>query len=286
MMKQWNAENLREWIAVPTAEDDKYSRGVLGIVTGSELYPGAAVLGVEAAARTGVGMIRYLGSKSPTDHVLRRRPEVVTVPGRVQAWLLGSGMAWGSGDGDDADSVTKALSDTVPLVVDAGVLDRIAQVSAPTIITPHYSELAKTLTSSDPANPVSVSEISSHPATWATRAAQLWGVTVLLKGHTTHVVSPSGEHVCVHAESSWLATAGSGDVLGGILGALVATHAEVIREGGHEALTALAASAAWIHARAGMFASNGGPMVALDIAEAVPVVIRELLSGQLLFGGE
>src|SRR6185312_9288269 len=80
------------WIAVPGPGDDKYARGVVGFVTGSAPYPGAAVLGVEAAARTGVGMIRYLGPGRATRLVLQRRPEAVTVDGRVQAWVLGSGQ--------------------------------------------------------------------------------------------------------------------------------------------------------------------------------------------------
>ena len=83
----WQAEDARGWIAVPTEQDDKYSRGVLGMVTGSARYPGAAVLGAEAAARTGVGMIRYLGAQQAAQEVLRRRPEIVSAPGRVQAWL-------------------------------------------------------------------------------------------------------------------------------------------------------------------------------------------------------
>ena len=76
----WTAEDAREWIAVPTADDDKYSRGVLGVITGSHDYPGAAVLGVEAAARTGVGMVRYTGPRAVGVMVLARRPEIVTSP--------------------------------------------------------------------------------------------------------------------------------------------------------------------------------------------------------------
>ena len=88
------------WIAEPSASDDKYSRGVLGVATGSDRYPGAAVLGVEAALRTGVGMVRYVGPSRATDLVLARRPEAVPGRGRVQAWLIGSGMD--AADRDDA----------------------------------------------------------------------------------------------------------------------------------------------------------------------------------------
>jgi len=85
----WTAEDAAALVAVPGDGDDKYTRGVLGVITGSTLYPGAAVLGVEAALRTGVGMVRYLGPERPSSLVLSRRPEVVTADGRVQAWLIG-----------------------------------------------------------------------------------------------------------------------------------------------------------------------------------------------------
>src|SRR3954470_13754689 len=91
--RSWTAADTAREYRVPEASDDKYSRGVLGVLTGSAQYPGAAVLGVEAAARTGAGMVRYLGDAEAARLVLQRRPEIVTAPGRVQAWLIGSGMA-------------------------------------------------------------------------------------------------------------------------------------------------------------------------------------------------
>jgi NAD(P)H-hydrate repair Nnr-like enzyme with NAD(P)H-hydrate dehydratase domain len=90
--QEWTAEDAAEWISAPGAGDDKYTRGVLGVVTGSQDYPGAAVLGVEAAHRTGVGMVRFTGPRALRQAVLARRPETVTVSGRVQAWLIGSGI--------------------------------------------------------------------------------------------------------------------------------------------------------------------------------------------------
>ncbi len=90
--QEWTADDAAGWVAAPAAGDDKYSRGVLGVVTGSQEFPGAAVLGVEAAHRTGVGMVRYIGPRSVRQAVLARRPETVAVAGRVQAWLIGSGI--------------------------------------------------------------------------------------------------------------------------------------------------------------------------------------------------
>ena len=276
----WSAAEATAWIAVPDEASDKYSRGVLGVVTGSELYPGAAVLGVEAAARTGVGMVRYLGAPRPASEVLRRRPEVVTAAGRVQAWLIGSGMDASARPQDDAHRLEQALSDGTPLVIDAGALDLVGRASGPVIITPHYRELAGVLAAAadDDPDAVTASDIADDPAGWAARAADSLDVTVLLKGHTTHVAAPGGPRYAVSAGPAWLATAGSGDVLGGVLGALVATHADRIRDDGTEALGALGATAAFVHGRAGERASQGGPIVALDIAEALPAAIRELLA--------
>lgn len=279
--RQWQQADALEWIDVPAEGDDKYSRGVLGMVTGSARYPGAAVLGAEAAARTGVGMIRYLGAPRAAEEVLRRRPEIVSAPGRVQAWLIGSGMAADDRSDDDARRLADALADGTPLVIDAGALDLVARASGPVVITPHYRELAGALASAGGEAPApSPEDIRDDPGGWAERAASALGVTVLLKGHTTHVVAPGRPRLTVTAGPAWLATAGSGDVLGGVLGALVATHAGAVRNHGHDALAALAATAAWVHGRAGESASQGGPVVALDVAEALPGVLRQLLTAR------
>ncbi|PPH08849.1 MULTISPECIES: NAD(P)H-hydrate dehydratase, partial [unclassified Rathayibacter] len=112
-------------IRVPREDDDKYTRGVLGIATGSERYPGAAVLGVEAAVRTGVGMVRYLGPERPAGLVLARRPEVVTAVGRVQAWLVGSGTSAEDRSDEERRTLIEQLHSGVPVVLDAGALDLI-----------------------------------------------------------------------------------------------------------------------------------------------------------------
>ncbi|AGW42182.1 hypothetical protein O159_22100 [Leifsonia xyli subsp. cynodontis DSM 46306] len=277
---EWRERDVNDWIAVPAENDDKYSRGVLGVVTGSGRYPGAAVLGVEAAARTGVGMIRYLGAAHPAAEVLRRRPEAVTAPGRVQAWLLGSGMDAASRTPDDTRRLRDVLADGTPLVIDAGALDLVREAAGPAVVTPHARELALMLAAGDGPDAVTADGVRSAPVAWAARAAASFGVTVLLKGHTTHILTPEGTHRTVTAGTPWLATAGSGDVLGGVLGALVATHADAVRDQGHDALAALAATAAWLHGRAGVRASGGGPIAALDIAEALPAVVRGLLAAR------
>ncbi|PPI14644.1 NAD(P)H-hydrate dehydratase [Rathayibacter tritici] len=271
------AEAVRS-VRVPREGDDKYTRGVLGVATGSEQYPGAAVLGVEAAVRTGIGMVRYLGPERPSGLVLARRPEVVTAGGRVQAWLVGSGTSANDRDDDQRRTLIEQLHSGVPVVLDAGALDLIDEVAGAVVITPHYRELARVL--SRAGLNVDAATIAAAPGEWARRAADRLGVCVLLKGSTTHVVA-GGTELEVSGSTPWLATAGSGDVLGGVLGALVAGRSADAETAGTtlkaEDLAPLAAAAAVLHAEAGRAASAGGPIAALDIAEHLPGVVAAVL---------
>jgi ADP-dependent NAD(P)H-hydrate dehydratase / NAD(P)H-hydrate epimerase len=265
-------DQAARWIAVPGVDDDKYARGVVGLVTGSARYPGAAVLGVEAAVRTGVGMVRYLGPGRPTRLVLQRRPEAVTADGRVQAWVLGSGQDPADRDERTAAWLHGALAQEVPVVLDAGALDLHAEARGPVLVTPHAGELARAVGRS-------VDDIRADPAGAARDAAAQLGATVLLKGHTTHVATPEGGILRVRSAPTWLATAGAGDALAGILGALLATHADVLATpDGSEALAALAATGAVLHGLAAERASGGGPLTVLDLAAELPRVIAGLLA--------
>lgn len=270
-------DDAARWIAVPGDDDDKYSRGVVGFVTGSAKYPGAAVLGVEAAARTGVGMIRYLGAGRPTRLVLQRRPEAVTADGRVQAWVLGSGQ-----DPEDLDELTAgllagALAQTVPTVLDGGALGRRADARGPVLLTPHAGELSRLIG-------VDVDAIRADPDAAVLRAANELDATVLLKGHTTRIASRGASSgsasgsapLRVRSAPSWLATAGAGDALAGILGALLATHHEQLKVD-PGLLAPLAATGAVLHGLAAQRASAGGPLTILDLAAALPAVIAGLL---------
>ncbi|RLQ80165.1 ADP-dependent NAD(P)H-hydrate dehydratase [Salinibacterium amurskyense] len=263
----WSAADAARHIALPRESDDKYSRGVLGLITGSAQYPGAAVLGVEAAARTGVGMIRYLGAQRAQDLILQRRPEAVMVDGRVQAWLIGSGMDHAAREPDAERHITAALGQNVPLVLDGGALDVVHRVTTPTVITPHYRELGRLL--DEPTE-----SIAATPRDWAESAATQLGCTVLLKGHTTYV-SDGTTTAAIAAAPAWLATAGAGDALGGILGALVATHSPAVLAN-PALLVGLAATASYVHGRAAALASDGGPLTILDLCSNVSRVVAEL----------
>jgi len=279
----WTTRNAAPFIAIPSPADTKYSRGVLGVATGSPAYPGAAVLSVEAAMRTGVGMVRFLGPGQARKLVLARRPEVVTVAGRVQAWLVGSGMDPLLRSHAESVRLQGALRSAEPLVIDAGALDLVALATGPVVITPHARELAVMLLERLGETDLErlVREISANPSAWAQKAADDLDVTVLLKGHTTHVATPGDDrgarfHARVVSPTTWLATAGTGDVLAGILGALVATHSEqVLAE--PEFLGPLAATAALLHGSAADHASEGGPVVALDVARAVSFAVARIL---------
>lgn len=289
MALEWTAEQAAGVLRMPTASDDKYSRGVLGVRTGSDRYPGAAVLGVEAAHRTGLGMVRYLGDERPTALVLARRPETVSADGRVQAWLIGSGTDAAERSVADTAALREVLAGSMPVVVDAGALDLVPGAVAPVVVTPHDRELAR-LREAAGLPEISLTGPGADREGAAVDTAAALGVTVLLKGSRTVVAAPAGRVRTVVSPTAWLAAAGTGDVLGGILGALVAgaagaAEADAGADGSAaldaDTLGALAATAAYVHGHAAAAASaarSGGPITALDVAESVASVIGTLLA--------
>lgn len=262
---------------VPGASDHKYTRGVVGVVAGTPTYPGAGVLACAAAARAGAGMVRYVGAVP--DRVLAARPEVVTAPGRVQAWVVGPGLPTDdeAGQHDVVRSVLRSAIGNVPVVVDAGALSLLpARVPPSVVITPHAGELATLLRALS--HDVDRAGVEADPVRWATLAHRATGATVLLKGGITVVVGGDPGDPDVYAQADgpgWLATAGSGDVLAGVLGAMLAAGSEVLDTPGGPAR--VAASAALVHGRAAALAGEGGPVVALDVADAVPRAVLEAL---------
>ncbi|SDD48272.1 NAD(P)H-hydrate dehydratase [Actinokineospora iranica] len=265
------ADVARVW-PVPGAEDDKYTQGVVGIAAGSETYPGAAVLAVGAAVQATSGLTRYAGAAA--EEVRRRWPEVITTgsvgdAGRVQAWVAGPGLGTGKASRDvlryvfesgvascvDADGIT--LLATHPDLWDARDPD------APVVLTPHAREFARI------AEPLGITLGADRVAAAVALAAKV-DATVLLKGHATVVAAPDGRVLVNPARSHWLATAGSGDVLSGLIGALLAAGLDPLLAAG---------CAAWLHVRAGDLAARGAPTPASAIVSALPSAIRAVLHG-------
>ena len=246
---------------VPRAgrESDKYRRGVVGVAAGSDQYTGAAVLCCGGAVRGGAGMVRYLGSDGPTALVRSRWPEVVVGEGRVQAWTVGSG-----GGQDAAARLSRALADGVPVVVDADALAALRghqERGAPVLLTPHAGELARLLD-------VDREDVEARRLEHARRAAEVLDAVVLLKGSTTVVARQDGRVRVNPTGTSALATAGTGDVLAGLCGALLAGGLDPFDAG---------SVGAWLHGLAGRLSAEGGaPVSAGTVVEALPAAFRAL----------
>ncbi|MFC5012173.1 bifunctional ADP-dependent NAD(P)H-hydrate dehydratase/NAD(P)H-hydrate epimerase [Nocardioides plantarum] len=239
----------------PTADAQKYSRGVVGVRAGSAAYPGAGLLSVAGAGCGLAGMVRYVGDDVVRDLVRAQHPEVVGA-GRVQAWVVGSG----SGDGARG-MLAEALADDVPTVVDADALAHAPRDRPDAILTPHAGELATMLD-------VERAEVEARPLAHARIAVDRYGCVVLLKGRHTLVAHPDGRVRATTTGTPWLATAGAGDVLGGVVGALAAAGLDP-----YDA----ASVGSWLHGAAATHASQGGPITAGAVAAAVPEVLRALL---------
>jgi hydroxyethylthiazole kinase-like uncharacterized protein yjeF len=252
---------------MPGPKDDKYTQGVTGILAGSSTYPGAAVLCTGAAVAATSGMVRYAGSAG--QQVLSHWPEVIAAPsasaaGRVQAWAVGPGLGT---DEAGASALWFALDTDLPVIVDADALtilaahpDLIANRSAPTVLTPHAGEFAR-LAGSPPGD---------DRVAATRRLADQFGATVLLKGNITVIAEPGGPVYLNPAGQSWAATAGSGDVLSGVIGALLAA--------GLPAGEA-AAAAAFVHAHAAnLSAADPGPRPVPTSASRILAHIRTALA--------
>ncbi len=268
------AYDLRSWLPVPSRESDKYRRGVTGVVAGSETFTGAAVLSVGGAVRGGAGMVRFASAAHAVEVVRQRWPEAVTTVvggsldgvGRVQAWVAGPGL----GTDERAEAIiAEVLGGDLPVLVDADGLTVLARRrdllrrDAPTLLTPHAGELARLLDTDS-------GQVEARRLEHVRRAAEELGATVLLKGSTT-VVAEAGLPVRVNPTgTSRLATAGSGDVLSGLAGALLAS--------GLPAIDA-AVAAAYLHGLAGRLASDPdgegeAPISAYEVVEALPEAFR------------
>lgn len=266
----------------PGAESDKYRRGVVGVLAGGDEFTGAAVLCTGGAVHGGAGMVRFASVAHPVELVRHRWPEAVTTVidpgrhdakvleriGRVQSWVVGPGL----GTDDAAESLLEAvLSTDLPVLVDADGLtvlsrrrDLLAR-AAPTVLTPHAGELSRLIAADRAA-------IEAARLDHVRRAAAELSATVLLKGSTT-LIAEADRPVRVNPTGTpRLATAGTGDVLSGLIGALLA--------GGLPALDA-ATAGAYLHGLAARLAAAPtpgaeSPISAHDVITSLPAAFRTI----------
>jgi hydroxyethylthiazole kinase-like uncharacterized protein yjeF len=261
------APDVRALLPQPHASDDKYTRGVVGVAAGSLQYGGAGVLATGGAVHGGAGMVRYAGTAP--EQVRARFPEVIVHDGahpselKVQAWVVGPGIGTGGGA---RNLLADVLRTDVPVIADADALTLIGAEpqllhgrSAPTVLTPHEREFARL-----------GGDLGADRIAAASRVAVDLGVVLLLKGNTTVVASPDRE-VCLNPTGTpWLGTAGSGDVLSGLIGALLASGLPAAKA---------APVGAYLHGVAGQLAASGGVPSSADVLAALPRAYAAVLNG-------
>ena len=259
---------LARYLLKPEADSHKYSRGVVRIIAGSQRFPGAGLLCVAGASHSGVGMIRLNAPERVENLVLAAHPQIVpdgpALTGTCDALVLGPGL-----DAQKADWEAAAqLLENTPAVIDASALEPVCalvkegklRLHAHHILTPHDGELARCLNLfagtntgeiagklADKADkPLGKFAFEISPALQrriqgAQQLAALTGACVLAKGNRTVVVDAKAQVHTLPAATPWLATAGSGDVLAGLMGGLLALN---VRAGaGHVGTTVASGSA-------------------------------------------
>ena len=252
------AFSAHEVVPVPAFSDDKYARGVVGLVAGSDTYPGAGLLATRGALAAGVGMVRLNSTRRVQDLVLADQPGVVTVGGRIQSALIGPGLD--EDRREDALELAQFCGQSgMPLVIDAWALDLVPELLGSlkpdvTVLTPHYGEAARLL--GRLGAPVTRAEVAAAPLRYARALHEATGCHVVLKGPVTIVysfeyvdadVNESFQRALNSTEAwpdvdelahgqlvrsymptvgqvttSWAGVAGNGDVLAGFLAGVLA----------------------------------------------------------------
>ena len=300
-------------VPVPAFSDDKYARGVVGLVAGSDTYPGAGILATRGALAAGVGMARLNSTRRVQDLVLADQPGVVMVGGRIQAALIGPGLD--EERREDALELAQFCGQSgMPLVIDAWALDLVPELLGSftpdaTVLTPHYGEAARLLSALG--TPITKREVAASPLRYARALHEATGCHIVLKGPVTIVYS--FEYVAVDAEensatsldgtgsgadtrpeltrvyeptvsatsTSWAGIAGNGDVLAGFIAGILA-RASARKSAGSRSqcvTSARLSAAVCLHARAAYAAANrhngGAPIQASDIVAAIPAVLAD-----------
>lgn len=290
--QRWVARNLPA--RPPRAHKGDFGRVL--VLAGSIDYPGAAVLTALGAMRAGAGVVRVATAESVAARLASAVPEltwlaldeeapgliapggwrrVTTEAARYDAVVIGPGLGSQPATQRRARQLVSSLS--VPAVIDADGLNALADgsrwwqaIRAPAVLTPHPGEFAR-LTG----EPAPASDDDDARAESVAVAAARWEVVVVLKGAHTVVAEPGGSVLASAIATPALATAGSGDVLAGVIGAFLAAGAEPL---------AAAACGVAVHGAAGLIAAERiGPagVMARDIATLLPEALGQLSSDRV-----
>lgn len=245
-------------LAAPTVADHKYTRGLVTIVSGE--MKGAARLAAVAAARSGAGYVALADDESATGlplSIVHRSLETALADARMAAIVLGPGL----GRGPEAEALVHRLVPLdVAMVIDADALrlthpSQLRRRRVPTVLTPHAGEFEALF-----------GRLSGSKVDQALAAADASGATIILKGADTVVVSPDGRVGIAAHSSTWLSTAGTGDVLAGIAGAMLGRGLDA-----HDA----ACAAVWLHNRTAHLA--GPALIADDLCTHLPEALAATL---------
>jgi hydroxyethylthiazole kinase-like uncharacterized protein yjeF len=280
------ADDTARVFSEPKIDDNKYTRGVVGVIAGSQEYRGAGVLAARAARWGGAGLVRHVGTDVPAD---LDAPSVISgstfaatsQDNRITAWVIGPGIGLGESQNQ---LISEALKLSMPLVIDADAITAIArskelmhqlrqrhQHHFITVLTPHWGEARVLAEGLD----VTLSESAPQAALGLSGATSC---VVYLKGSIGVIATPNGKVVLSDRMSPHLSTAGSGDVLAGLIASVFAHHRP---QTDFDAARLLAAALHVHSAAAENIASDGEPVVAEAIEKRIPAAIaqfRELVS--------
>lgn len=284
-MSSLNRQQIINLLPERTADSNKGTYGKLLNISGKKECAGCAILSSLAAMRSGLGMIKVISDKGNFVPLMNVVPEALftseTNPSSIEdsmnwasAVLIGPGIGTGDKAADMLGQVLTCYND-LPVVIDADAINLISQRdglrnrlyekarSEPVIITPHLMEMSRLIHKN-------ISEIKEDMSGIASEVARTYNIVVALKDARTVIASPEGQLLVNTTGNNGMSTAGSGDVLAGIIASLLAQ--------GMGAFSA-AAVGVYIHGAAGDKAAEKygiRGMKAMDIAEALPEVLLEL----------
>ncbi len=287
-------QEMTTWMPHRPVDGHKGTFGSLLIIGGVESYSGAGVLATMAAQRSGVGLVKTAVRQSVNQVYELLLPEAVTIPldespmslnddtsqlsekglqtiqhlaRSVNAVVAGPG--WGKAD-EWAGVVHGLISmENKPLLLDADALnllkpklDMLKERKLPAVLTPHPGEMSR-LTG------MGIEEINNNRVEVAAKAAREWNAVVVLKGAGTVIAAPDGSIMINNTGNAGMATAGSGDVLAGVIGALLAQGLDPYKA---------AVAGCWVHGTAGDIAAEVGEisLIASDIIKFIPRVMVTL----------